>query len=131
MTGRHVTDIDCQIAKLVRLNRARVGMSQTEVGESLGLTFQQIQKYEKGTNRIGAGRLFEIAALFNVPVQVLFPDTAKPVENGLDTKTNYDALSDLLLTADGRRLCYAFLKISDPKVRAKIIALVEEIGGNI
>lgn len=120
-----MSNVDHEIAKRVLAHRTQRRLSQTELGQKLGVTFQQIQKYEKGANRIGAGRLFEIAAAFNIPVEVLFPKPVELAENG--EAPPQDLFSDIAFTAEGRRLCLAFAKIEDPKVRRKVVALVEAL----
>ncbi len=126
MTTKSTSVIDQEIAKRVLAHRTQRGLSQTEVGEKLGVTFQQVQKYEKATNRIGAGRLFQMAAVFNIPVEALFPKSA-PIAAPSTPLPEPDLVSDILFTADGRRLCLAFAKIEDPKVRKKVVALVEAL----
>ena len=124
MSAKRATSVDAEVAKRVRAQRTRLGLSQTQVGQKLGVSFQQIQKYERGTNRIGAGRLFQLAAIFNIPIQALFPQNEQQAGQSSEER---DALSDLLLTADGRRLCKAFLQVEDRQVRKQIIALVESV----
>ena len=126
MATKNTGVIDQEIAKRVFAHRTQLGLSQTELGEQLGVTFQQVQKYEKATNRIGAGRLFQMATVFNIPVEALFPKLAH-IATSNDTAPQLDLVSDMLLTADGRRLCLAFAQIADPKVRRKVVALVEAL----
>lgn len=126
MTTKSTGAIDQEIAKRVFAHRTQRGLSQSEVGEKLGVTFQQVQKYETATNRIGAGRLFQMAAVFNIPVEALFPKTSSVAASSA-AASQPELVSDLLFTADGRRLCSAFAKIADPKVRKKVIALVEAL----
>jgi len=104
-------------------------MSQSEVAAILDITYQQFQKYEKGTNRIGAGRMFEIARLFNLPVQALFPDSTDPSEASGDSAMRLASIAEFVRTREGAQLCRAFYLIKDPVARKKIIALVEEIAG--
>jgi transcriptional regulator with XRE-family HTH domain len=105
------------------------GISQAELGNKLGLTFQQIQKYEKGLNRIGAGRLFQMAQILNVPIQALFPEPpTTDTERG--PPTNDENASDILFTGDSLQLCRAFLRVSDSKHRKRLIALIEELADN-
>lgn len=106
------------------MRRMMLGMSQTSLGEGLGLTFQQIQKYEKGANRIGASRLLQIAEILQVPVAFFFEgiDDAVPPDAGRG-----NVIVELASTADGVALARAFVKISDPKLRKAIVALVERL----
>ncbi len=127
MNPKRASGVDTEIARRVYVHRKRLGLSQTELAQKLGITFQQVQKYEKGTNRIVAGRLFQLAVVFNIPIQTLFPpaEPRPPTED--DTAIDTDALADLLLTADGRRLYQAFLQLKDRIVRKRVIALVEAL----
>jgi transcriptional regulator with XRE-family HTH domain len=105
-----------------------LGMSQEKLGESLGITFQQIQKYEKGTNRVGASRLQNISNILNVPVSFFFEDA--PGEHsaggGMEaSSSNY--VVDFLSSSEGLQLNRAFVKISDPKVRRKVVELVKAL----
>lgn len=129
MRAKQATAVDTHIAKLVRMHRLRMGLSQAQLAEALGITFQQIQKYEKGANRICAGRLFEIAQLLQIPIEALFPRAEMDRDPSGSGRKN-DAVMDALLTADGLRLCSAFLRIDNPNLRRKIIAFVEDVGGS-
>jgi transcriptional regulator with XRE-family HTH domain len=126
MATKIASVIDQEIAKRVLAHRTQLGLSQTEIGKKLGVTFQQIQKYEKGVNRIGAGRLFQLATVFNIPVEALFPKPA-PFTEANAPPPPQELCSDILFTADGRRMCLAFAKIENSRVRKKVIALVEAL----
>lgn len=107
-----------------------LGMSQEKLGESLGITFQQIQKYEKGTNRVGASRLQNISSILNVPVSFFFEDA--PGEHNTSTGGMAEASSsnyvvDFLSSSEGLQLNRAFVKISDGKVRRKVVELVKAL----
>jgi transcriptional regulator with XRE-family HTH domain len=120
--------IDIHVGGRIRLRRNMLGMSQEKLGESLGITFQQIQKYEKGTNRVGASRLQAIASILEVPVNFFFADAPGGTEaEGLaeDSSTTY--VVDFLSSSEGVRLNRAFVRIADPKVRSKIIDLVRTL----
>jgi transcriptional regulator with XRE-family HTH domain len=105
-----------------------VGMSQEKLGELLGLTFQQVQKYEKGTNRIGASRLHQIARFLGVGVQFFFDDFAEaslaPSQPGFAEPNEAPSIMEFLSTSDGLELNRAYAKIPDPKVRKRILDLV-------
>ncbi len=122
--------VDIHVGSRVRLRRTMLGMSQEKLGESLGITFQQIQKYEKGSNRIGASRLQRISEVLNVPVSFFFEDApgSQPNENGLHEPSGPDYVVDFLSSSEGLQLNRAFVKISDPKVRRRIIDLVRSLG---
>jgi len=107
-----------------------LGMSQEKLGDALGLTFQQVQKYEKGTNRIGASRLQQIAHFLQVPVSFFFeggPDLAGPAGTMEAPSPSY--VSDFLATSEGLALTKAFMQIKDPKLRRRIVDLVSQIAG--
>ena len=124
--------IDIHVGARVRMRRTMLGMSQDKLGDSLGLTFQQIQKYEKGVNRIGASRLFEIAKVLEIPIQFLFEDfdsfTNTPygfAENAPDSDSSM--LMDFLSSPEGIQLCRHFAQIEDPRVRHRVIDLVKTL----
>jgi transcriptional regulator with XRE-family HTH domain len=111
-----------------------LGMSQEKLGENLGITFQQIQKYEKGTNRIGASRLQHIARVLTVPVSFFFEDApggvaVEPDAGGLAERPSASYVVDFLSSSEGVQLNKAFIRIRDPKVRRKVIELVRAMGG--
>ena len=122
--------IDIHVGSRIRLRRTMLGMSQEKLGEALGITFQQVQKYEKGTNRVGASRLQNIAAILGVPVSFFFEDA--PGENGEASATGMSENSsayvvNFLSSSEGLQLNRAFVKISDPRVRRRIIDLVKAL----
>ena len=124
--------IDIHVGSRVRLRRMMLGMSQEKLGENLGITFQQIQKYEKGTNRIGASRLQHIARVLSVPVAFFFEgapglNAAEPPPHGETEGPNY--LVDFLATSDGIQLNKAFVRIKDAKLRRRVIDLVRAMAG--
>ena len=120
--------IDVHVGGRIRLRRNMVGMSQEKLGEHLGITFQQIQKYEKGTNRVGASRLQAIASFLEVPVSYFFegaPGEAPSEGFAEDTQTAF--VVDFLSSTEGLLLNRAFARIGDPKVRRRIIDLVRTL----
>ncbi|SIR13545.1 transcriptional regulator [Rhizobium sp. RU35A] len=122
--------IDIHVGSRIRLRRTMLGMSQEKLGESLGITFQQIQKYEKGTNRVGASRLQNISSILNVPVSFFFEDA--PGEQsaggpGLAEASSSNYVVDFLSSSEGLQLNRAFVKITDPKVRRKLVDLVKAL----
>jgi Predicted transcriptional regulators len=127
MSSKRVGANDLAVAERIRTHRKALGLSQTELAEKLGLTFQQIQKYEHGTNRIGAGRLYELAGIFNVPVQSLYPASTRDGEPVREQNIDLQKVSAMVASTDGWRLCMAFLKIKDSKVRKSLIGLAEEL----
>jgi transcriptional regulator with XRE-family HTH domain len=125
--AKHATAIDALIAERIRAYRKQHRISQSALADKLGVTFQQVQKYEKGVNRIGAGRLYELARIFNVPIQSLFPEDSDTDGNKASRSNDVANVSKFALSADGWRLCQAFLSITDAETRKTIIALVQEI----
>lgn len=122
--------VDKYVGSRVRMRRILIGMSQERLGEALGLTFQQVQKYEKGTNRIGASRLQQIAQALGVPVTYLFEGAPQDASEaapafGESGQANYSF--DLLSTADGVQLAKAFMSIEDPKLRRRVVELVNTL----
>ena len=102
------------------------GMSQKSLGDALGLTFQQVQKYEKGTNRIGASRLQHKASIQQVPISFFF-EGAPGSSYVLDEAQSSAYVSDFLATSDGLALTKAFMRIKNTKLKQRIVELVEEI----
>jgi transcriptional regulator with XRE-family HTH domain len=128
MTKKTPNPIDKHVGSRVRMRRMMISMSQEKLGERLGITFQQIQKYEKGTNRIGASRLQQIAGVLGVPVAFFFEGAPNQDSSGnLGEAVSPAYVSDFLATADGLALTKAFMKVKDPKVRRRIVDLVEAI----
>ena len=123
--------IDIHVGSRVRLRRMMLGMSQEKLGEQLGITFQQIQKYEKGTNRIGASRLQHIARVLSVPVSFFFEDApgGEADAGGLAEHNSANYVVDFLSSSEGIQLNKAFVTIKDAKLRRKIIDLVRAIAG--
>jgi len=121
--------VDKHVGARVRMRRMLVGMSQEKLGEALGLTFQQVQKYEKGSNRIGASRLQQISTVLNVPVDFFFEGAPFAAQTpGLsDTGSSY--MVEFLSTPEGIQLNRAFNRISDAAVRRKIVDLVVALAG--
>ncbi|MCL6705713.1 helix-turn-helix domain-containing protein [Pseudomonas sp. R2.Fl] len=121
--------IDIHVGSRIRLRRTMLGMSQEKLGESLGITFQQIQKYEKGTNRVGASRLQNISSILNVPVSFFFEDAPgeQASANGMAEASSSNYVVDFLSSSEGLQLNRAFVKIADPKVRRRLVELVKTL----
>jgi transcriptional regulator with XRE-family HTH domain len=129
-TSKSPSPTDIHVGKRVCMRRKMLSMSQTDLGAALGLTFQQVQKYEKGTNRVGAGRLQQIAHTLHVPISFFFDDPIKPSGvGGTREGRSPDYVSDFLATTDGLALTKAFVLIKDTRLRRSIVKLVEEIVG--
>jgi transcriptional regulator with XRE-family HTH domain len=135
--GRKPNPMDIHVGSRVRLRRMVIGMSQEKLGEKMGLTFQQIQKYEKGTNRIGASRLYQLSLILDVPVQFFFEDAPLsmtgrgPVAGGFAESKTEAFLLDFLNSRDGLELNRAFVKITDPKVRKRVVELVRALSEDV
>lgn len=127
MGGKQTTVIDGLVAEKICAYRKLRKLSQTALATELGVTFQQIRKYEKGINRVGAARLYEIAAFFKVPIQALFPAEGEAGDCERSSSDNESQIAQFSLSAEGWQLCRAFLKISDNRKRKMIIALVKEL----
>jgi len=123
--------IDKHVGSCVRMRRMMLGKSQTWLGEAVGLTFQQIQKYEKGTNRIGSSRLQQFANLLDVPISYFFEGAPNALSQrnakAVDPSTAY--LSKFVSSQDGLAFMKAFTQIKDAKLRRGIAELVEKIAG--
>ncbi len=123
MTNKQPNSIDCYVGARIRLRRKMLGMSQTELGEKIGVTFQQIQKYEKGTNRVGASRLQRICGALDAPIVFFFEGQDAELADGLDTAPTLDLFSSPHVV----ELAQAFNAISDRKVQKKLLDLVKSI----
>jgi transcriptional regulator with XRE-family HTH domain len=123
--------IDIHVGSRVRLRRMMLGMSQEKLGEHLGITFQQIQKYEKGTNRIGASRLQHISTTLAVPVSFFFEDAPGTPGSaaGMAESRPASYMTDFLSSSEGIQLNKAFVRIKDSKLRRRIIDLVRAAAG--
>jgi transcriptional regulator with XRE-family HTH domain len=121
------------VGACARKRRLMLGMSQEKLGDALGLTFQQVQKYEKGTNRIGASRLQQIAHILQVPVSFFFEGApaggSGPHVGGMGEAPSPAYVSDFLATSDGLSLTKSFMRIKNSKLRRRIVDLVEQIAG--
>jgi transcriptional regulator with XRE-family HTH domain len=132
MAKKAPNPIDKHVGSRVRMRRMMLSMSQEKLGDALGLTFQQVQKYEKGTNRIGASRLQQISNILQVPVAFFFegaPDLDGARPPGSKDAPSPTYVADFLATSDGLALTKAFMRIGDQKLRRRIVDLVEQIAG--
>jgi transcriptional regulator with XRE-family HTH domain len=132
MAKKTPNPIDKHVGSRVRMRRMMLSMSQEKLGDALGLTFQQVQKYEKGTNRIGASRLQQISNILQVPVSFFFegaPHLPGHHSGGMSEAPSPAYVSDFLATSDGLSLTKAFMRIKSGKMRRRIVDLVEQIAG--
>jgi transcriptional regulator with XRE-family HTH domain len=125
--------IDVHVGSRVRLRRTLLGMSQEKLGEALGLTFQQVQKYERGVNRIGASRLFDLSRVLDVPIGFFFDDM--PPEMGGDKNRRFTGFQetqdgfedDTLHRRETLELVRAYYRITDPAVRKRVFDLIKSL----
>jgi transcriptional regulator with XRE-family HTH domain len=130
MTTKAPNPTDRHVGSRVRMRRMMLSMSQEKLGDALGLTFQQVQKYEKGTNRIGASRLQQISNILQVPVSFFFEGAPNQGSaNGMGEAPSPAYVADFLATSDGLALTKAFMRIKDPKLRRRIVDLVRQMAG--
>lgn len=132
--SRRPNPVDAHVGSRVRLRRMLLGMSQEKLGEHLGLTFQQVQKYEKGVNRIGASRLFDLSNVLGVPVQFFYDDAPtagleRASRPGFAERPADSYVVDFLSSREGLELNKAFVRIEDARVRRSIIELVRALAG--
>jgi transcriptional regulator with XRE-family HTH domain len=132
--SRRANPIDIHVGSRVRFRRMLLGMSQEKLGEKLGLTFQQVQKYEKGINRIDASRLYDLAQVLGVPVQFFYEDAPiadargnAPNGQAADGSPDEHSIVEFLRSRDGLELNRAFVRIPDLKARRAIVDLVRSL----
>jgi transcriptional regulator with XRE-family HTH domain len=126
--------VDVHVGSRVRLRRTLLGLSQEKLGEAVGLTFQQIQKYERGANRIGASRLFEFSRILDVPVSFFFDDMSERVggesQGGLSDQGQQSLDPDPLTRRETLELVRAYYRIGDPQIRKRLFELTKSLGSN-
>lgn len=124
--------VDVHVGRRVRLRRTLMGMSQTKLGEALSLTFQQIQKYENGSNRIGASRLYQISQVLSVPVSYFFEDMdpgSTVANENIAMVEGVSLPSDLVAKRETLELVRAYYRIGNPKVRRGIVDMIRAVAG--
>lgn len=120
--------VDRRLGQRVRTRRLEIGMSQEKLADLLGVTFQQVQKYEKGINRIAASRLFDIAAALGMPISAFFEGlTPARAAGGVAESEGESFIYDVLATPEGLQLVTLFSAIESPKVRKRVVELVRAI----
>jgi len=129
--------IDVHVGSRIRLRRTLMGMSQERLGEALGLTFQQVQKYERGVNRVGASRLYDLSRVLDVPISFFFDDMPDTTGAGLGTsniagfaeRAEFGGLADdPLAKRETLELVRAYYRITDPAVRKRVFELIKSMG---
>ncbi len=133
MVKKNPNPVDIHVGGRVRMRRILIGLSQEKLGDQLGLTFQQVQKYEKGSNRISASRLWQMAKILGVPVSFFFDDLPESetggAQAGFGESAGEGALMDFLSSTEGFQLNRAFSQIEDPAVRRKLVELAKALAG--
>ena len=126
--ARRADSRDEEVGRRVRSRRLERRLSQTELADAIGVTFQQVQKYEKGRNRIGAGRLERISEKLGVPISFFF-DNMEGASAGAprDPKKGKDSVFELMRTSDAVRMVKAFHRIKSAKARAMLVGMAEEM----
>jgi transcriptional regulator with XRE-family HTH domain len=124
MAARKPDPVDIEVGQRIKIERLAAGLSQTELGESIGVTFQQVQKYEKGTNRVGAGRLTQIARGLKIPVNTFFEG-----HDHIEKTAQQGGVSPLSLITNPHafRLLQAYSTLTDEELRRSIVELVERV----
>lgn len=135
-SSRRPNPVDIHVGSRVRFRRMLLGMSQERLAEQLGLTFQQIQKYEKGINRIGASRLYDLSQILGVPIQFFYEEAPGTVDSSHadhgsgSERPSESYIVEFLSSRDGLELNRAFVRIADSKVRRAIIELTRSLAGD-
>jgi transcriptional regulator with XRE-family HTH domain len=125
---KHANPVDAQVGSRARLRRMLIGMSQERLGELLGLTFQQVQKYEKGVNRIGAGRLFDVARILGVPIEYFYESVSDQLAGSRGFSEDGESpVMEFVSSGEGLQLSLAFMRIKDAKVRKRVLDLVRSL----
>jgi transcriptional regulator with XRE-family HTH domain len=127
MKTKSANSIDKHVGERVRMQREILKMSQRTLGNAVCVTFQQVQKYEKGVNRVGASRLQQLANVLRVPVAFFFEGAPQP-SSGKRKKPPDDYVQKFLSTKDSLALTKAFMQIKEPKLRPRFVQLTQEIG---
>ncbi|MDH4438970.1 MAG: helix-turn-helix transcriptional regulator [Rhizobium sp.] len=127
MQPKMPSPIDVHVGSQIRLHRKMIGMSQTALAERLGITFQQVQKYEKGTNRVGASRIQGIASILGIKVTALFPGGLSVSDHEASSGREGRALEAFAVSSEGFALNHAFTKIKNVNVRRRVVALVSAL----
>jgi transcriptional regulator with XRE-family HTH domain len=132
MAKKSPDSVDRHVGARIRMRRLMLKFSQTQLGDALGLSFQQVQKYERGSNRVGASRLQQIAGILQVPVSFFFEQApinrGEPVQNS--DAPSPESVTAFISTTDGLKLIRAFTSIKNTKLRRCIVQLVERIASS-
>ena len=127
MAGRRANQTDVAVGQRIRAFRKEANLSQTELADQIGVTFQQLQKYEKGTNRVGAGRLTLIARALDLPIIAFFEGLARPVDK---RRVKTERLAEISAVPAAPKLLRAFSNISDSVIQAELVNFVRALSGS-
>lgn len=125
-----INPVDRHIGARIRMRRMQLGISQEKLAEPLNLTFQQVQKYEKGMNRVGGSRMAQIAQILQVDVGFFFQDTPDASGEAASRSRIDSVMDEFMATKDGLMIAQAFVRIPNPEVRAAIAGFVRRIGNS-
>ena len=126
--SRGPNPVDIHVGSRIRLRRQLLRMSQEKLGDELGVTFQQVQKYERGANRVGASRLYRLSRVLEVPVQFFFEGLSDNAPNlGMSDNDQTPIVYDFIQSSDGVSLAESFSRIKDAKVRRRVLELVRTL----
>jgi transcriptional regulator with XRE-family HTH domain len=131
--------VDVHVGARIRLRRTLMGMSQERLGDALGLTFQQVQKYERGVNRVGASRLFDLSRILDVPISFFYdnmpghqsgsvPQTQSLVQGFAESQEGFGGGDDAMAKRETLELVRAYYRITDPMVRKRMFELIKSMG---
>ncbi len=126
-TRGHATDIDAHVGERLRKLREERGLSQEALGQRVDVSFQQIQKYERGANRVGASRLFEFSQVLQVPVEMFFQGLAAEAQNDGEARAAVHELASFARSKEGGELMLAFASIKDSRARRQILQLIKTL----
>ncbi len=132
--GSGISPVDVHVGVRLRARRTLLGMTQTNLGDAIGVAFQQVQKYERGTNRISASRLFNLSRILDVPVQFFFDDmptavaVSSPAQVGGRAKKPPSYEPDPIAKRETLQLVRAYYKITDPEIRKHLFAMTKTLG---
>lgn len=125
--GRSANNIDHRLGQRVRARRLEIGMSQERLAELVGVTFQQVQKYEKGVNRIAASRLWEVCSALDMPIGKIFEGIGEGADRGQTRASSAPLAEDVLATPEGAQLFTLFAGVKSLAVRRRVVHLVRAI----
>lgn len=126
--SRGPNPVDIHVGSRIRLRRQLLRMSQEKLGDELGVTFQQVQKYERGANRVGASRLYRLSRVLEVPVQFFFEGLSETAPDlGMADNDQTPIVYDFIQSSDGVSLAESFSRIKDSKVRRRVLELVRTL----